>query len=153
TNLALRLFGKFTLHDPLSRSILRDARDGHADALSTSRGIVPAGSSQDSYTCFINGINPDPGAHALAAAGKPLPAGELPPIETDNFGQLNLEIAKRATGVYGLDYVHRDDRDAYHVYDGVAVDTVGAYLRPDFHEPMLEVSSFPLGYDRATGKL
>ena len=37
------------------------------------------------------------------------------------------------------------------IYDGVALDTVGAYLRPDFNAKMLAVASHPLAYDPDSG--
>lgn len=158
TNLALRLFGKFAVHEPISRSIFRDASGGYTGSLSSGRVIVPAAGVKDTYTCFINGINADPGVRVIAelarakAARKGKPTGP-PPIATDNFGHLNLEIARRATGVYGREYVHVHDKHGPMVYDGVAVDTVGAYLRTDFNPDMLAVASPPLSYDRQTGRI
>lgn len=154
---ALRLLGKFALHEPLTNSLLETAGGRHDGALSDSHSIVPAGRSKQFYTCYINGLNPDPGV-AVAAGYARERAGEAkssrqPVIAPDNFGHLNLEIARRATGVYGEGYTDRAADGASRIFDGVALDTVGAYLRPDFHEEMLAVASHPLAYDPDTGRI
>lgn len=147
----LRLFGKFAMYEPFVASILRGADGRYEGALSDSHAVVPVGSSTEFYTCYINGFNPDPGLRADRADSADGAAGE-PPVMSENFGQLNLEIAKRATGVYGERYVYQDRELGAMRYDGVALDTVGAYLRPDFHENMLRVASYPLAYDPDTGR-
>lgn len=170
SRLLLRLFGQFAIHAPLGASLLRDADGRYRGVLSSAQALTPAqGDSNDdsAYTCYLNGLNPDPGidlSDPIDPIGRVDPAGGKgpgpakqsagePPYATANFGQLNLEIARRATGVYGPTYVHTDERGTPVVYDGVAVDTVGAYLRPDFNPDRLRLASLPLGYDRASGRV
>lgn len=153
---ALRLFGQFPVHDLFDKSILRGPDDRYEGAISDSHALMRVGA--DLYTCYINGLNPDPGVlvstNAARASLKPDSQADAPPppVEFDNFGQLNIEIAKRALGVYGEAHLFKGRSDLQIAYDGVALDTVGAYVRPDFHPPMLEVASYPLAYDPDTGK-
>ena len=153
----LRLLGKFAVREPLGRSILRGPDGRQHGALSDSMGLLPVPGTKGIYTCYINGFNPDPGVLVRAAARKVRTRDRgrqqrTPPVETANFGHLNLEIARRATGVYGAAHVRRTHAGPV-IFDGVALDTVGAYLRPDFNPDMLAVASHPLAYDPDSGRL
>ena len=145
----LRLLGRFDVHGPLSASLLRASDGRHEGALSDSHSIMRSGQS-GLYTCYINGLNPDPGV--LVKDPGPSRIRDDGRAVTANFGHLNLEIARRATGGAGDAHVYRNRSGAV-VFDGIALDTVGAYLRPDFHEQMIEVASHPLSYDPDSGRV
>ncbi|MCG8421120.1 MAG: hypothetical protein MJE77_24635 [Proteobacteria bacterium] len=147
SNLPLRLFGSFAIYKPLSASYLRGPG---GQFLGSAQALMSIDRSATPYTCYINGLNPDPGVTANVPHSDPEP--NAPPFETENFGQLNLEIARRAVGVYGGNYLHAEPTRGVVRFDGVAVDTVGAYLRSDFNPAMLEIASLPLAYQRASGR-
>ncbi|MEM9488192.1 MAG: hypothetical protein AAGC55_03550 [Myxococcota bacterium] len=147
SHLPLRLFGVFDIHKPLANSLMLGA-DGAF--LGRAQALFEIDRSSEPYTCYFNGLNPDPG---VVVTGAPLPeAGAKPPAQTENFGHLGIEVARRSTGVYGDRYVFTDPRHGSMRYRGLAIDTVGAYLRPDFNPASLAVASLPLSYDEDTGR-
>jgi hypothetical protein len=150
TNFPNYLFGKFDIYEPFSTSLLQDETADHVDAMSFASATVELDWDPDYVRCFLNGLNPDPGLE-VSPSNQPSPAPA--PTQTNNFGHLNLEIAKRATSLYGDAYLYNDPVDGLHLHNGAAVDTVGAYLRQDFNPDRLRVAALPLGYDNASGRV
>lgn len=144
------LFGKFGMYEPFSNSLLLDESGGHLDAVSFASAMLELGWDPNYVRCFFHGFNPDPGLEVSPSI--PEPDGDAP-TETQNFGHLNLEIAKRANGLYGDAYLYTNPVEGLNLYNGAAVDTVGAYLRQDFNPDMLRVASLPLGYDKSSGRV
>ncbi len=141
------LFGKFGMYGPISSSLLQDEAGGHVRAMSYASATEEAFWDRGYKRCYFDGINPDPGLEVIPSNQPELgPA----PTQTDNFGQLNLEIAKRANGLYGSDYLDTHPQEGVNLFKGAAVDTTGVYLRPDFNPQRLRVASLQLGYDPIT---
>jgi len=150
TNFPNYLFGQFSIHRPFQDSLLQDESGGHLDAMSDASAIEELGWNPGYVRCSFNGFNPDPGLEVLPFNEPSLgPA----PTQTNNFGHLNLEIAKRANGLYGASYLYEDPSEGLNLYNGAAVDTVGSYLRQDFNPDMLRVAALPLGYDNASDRV
>jgi hypothetical protein len=150
TNFPNYLFGQFSIYEPFSSSLLQDGSGGHANAMSFASAMSELGWDPDYVRCLFNGFNPDPGLEVS-------PSNELSlgpaPTQTNNFGHLSLEIAKRANGLYGASYLYEEPENGLNLYNGAAVDTVGAYLRQDFNPDMLRVASLPLSYDTSSGRV
>jgi hypothetical protein len=144
------LFDKFSIYEPFSNSLLQDESGGHLNAMSFASAMAKLSWEPDYVRCFFNGFNPDPGLE-VSPSNQPSPGPA--PTQTDSFGHLNLEIAKRAVGLYGASYLHEDPYKGLHLYNGAAVDTVGAYLRQDFNPDRLRVASLPLGHDTSSGRV
>jgi hypothetical protein len=149
SNKPKHLFDRFR-HDPISDCLLQDPSGQHTDAMSYASAMYSTSWEQDYVTCIFDGINPDPGLEVIPSNQvDPGPA----PEETKTFGHLNLEIIKRAIGLYGDEYRHNHPTEGLRSYNGAAVDTVGAYLRQDFNPDMLRVASLPLSYDKTSGQV
>jgi len=150
TNFPNYLFGQFSIHEPLLNSLLQNESGGHVGAMSFASAMAELGWDPPYSRCFLGGLNPDPGLEISPSnESSPGPA----PTQTNNFGHLNLEIAKRANGLYGDAYLYTDPVEGLNLHNGAAVDTVGAYLRQDFNPDMLRVAVLPLGYDSASGRV
>lgn len=144
------LFGQFDIYRPFSNSLLQDESGRHINAMSYASAMSELSQGSNFKRCFFDGFNPDPG---LDAPLNNQPSPDPAPMQTQNFGHLNLEIAKRAIGLYGTSYLYEHPFDGLNLYNGVAVDTVGAYLRQDFNPDMLRIASLPLSYDPASGRV
>jgi len=143
------LFGKFSMYEPFSNSLLQNETGEHVNAMSFASAMFESGWGSN-YRCFFNGFNPDPGLEVTPS--NHLSSGRAP-TQTLNFGHLNLEIAKRANGLYGASYLYEDPGEGLSLYNGAAIDTIGSYLRQDFNPDMLRVATLPLGYDNASGRV
>ncbi len=144
------LIGTFHLPAPFAASLLQDADGRWLNAVSFASMLTEVPWEPGFRRCIFDGINPDPGIDAaLSNEPRTTPA----PTMVRNFGELNLEIVKRANGLYGAAYLDTHPEEGTTLYHGVAVDTVGVYLRPDFNPRALRVASLPLSYDRATGRV
>jgi hypothetical protein len=144
------LIGQFRLPAPFVASLLQDADGRWLNAMSFASMIAEVPWDPGVRRCIFDGINPDPGVNvALSNEPRSAPA----PTIVSNFGELNLEVVKRAHGLYGPSYLDTHPEEGINLYHGVAVDTVGVYLRPDFNPRALRVASLPLSYDRATGRV
>ncbi|MBX0330978.1 hypothetical protein K2Z83_25315 [Oscillochloris sp. ZM17-4] len=144
------LFGKFVMRDPIARSLLQDETGGHVKAMSYASAMSEAFWDPGYKRCYFDGIDPDPGLEVTPSRE---PAPGPAPTQTDTFGELNLEIAKRANGLYGSDYLDTHPEEGLSLFSGAAIDNVGVYLRQDFNPQMLRVASLPLGYDPATASV
>ncbi|MGQ9547142.1 MAG: hypothetical protein ACUVSW_01430 [Roseiflexus sp.] len=144
------LIGKFHLPAPFVASLLQDAEGRWLNAMSFASLITEVPWEPGVRRCIFDGINPDPGVN-VAVSNEPRSAPA--PTIVSNFGELNLEVVKRAHGLYGPAYLDTHPEEGTNLYHGVAVDTVGVYLRPDFNPRALRVASLPLSYDRATGRV
>lgn len=143
------LMDKFRLPAPFEASLLQDANGRWRDSISYASMITEVSWEPGVRRCIFDGINPDPGIDVM-------PSNEprtVAPTIVRNFGELNLEVVKRANGLYGPDYLDTHPEEGINLYHGVAVDTVGVYLRPDFNPRALRTASLPLSYDRATGRV
>ena len=144
------LIGQFRLPAPFVASLLQDADGRWLNAMSFASMIAEVPWDPGVRRCIFDGINPDPGVNvALSNEPRSAPA----PTIVSNFGELNLEVVKRAHGLYGPGYLDTHPDEGTTLYHGVAVDTVGVYLRPDFNPRVLRVASLPLSYDRVTGRV
>lgn len=144
------LIGKFHLPAPFRASLLQDAEGRWLNSISFASMITEVPWEPEVRRCMFDGINPDPGIDtAFSNEPRTTPA----PTMMANFGQLNLEVVKRANGLYGPAYLDVHPDEGVNRYHGAAVDTVGVYLRPDFNPRALRVASLPLSYDRATGRV
>lgn len=143
------LFGRFELPGPLANSLLRDANGGYGEALSVASASLELEWEPGFRRCTFDGINPDPG---VGYEPPRAPVGTAP-TAVANFGQLNLEVARRANGLYGPEYIDDHPVEGISIYNGAAVDTVGVYLRPDFNPDSLGTATFPPGYDPTSGAL
>lgn len=143
------LIGKFRLPAPFEASLLQDADGRWRDSISFASMITEVPWEPGVRRCIFDGINPDPGIDA-APSNEPR---TVAPTVVRNFGELNLEVVKRANGLYGPAYLDMHPEEGTNLYHGVAVDTVGVYLRPDFNPRALRTASLPLSYDRATGRV
>ena len=144
------LIGQFRLPAPFVASLLQDADGRWLNAMSFASMITEVPWEPGVRRCIFDGINPDPGVNvALSNEPRPAPA----PTIVSNFGELNLEVVKRAHGLYGPGYLDTHPDEGTTLYHGVAVDTVGVYVRPDFNPRALRVASLPLSYDRVTGRV
>jgi len=150
TNFPNYLFSQFGIHEPFSSSLLQDESGGHVNAMSFASAMYELGWDPDYVRCFFDGFNPDPG---LGVSPTNQLSSGLAPTQTQNFGHLNLEIAKRANGLYGASYLYEGSSEGLNLYNGAAVDTVGYYLRQDFNPDMLRVASLPLAYDTPSGRV
>lgn len=144
------LIGQFRLPAPFAASLLQDAEGRWLNAMSFASMITEVPWEPGVRRCIFDGINPDPGLN-VAFSNEPRSAPA--PTIVSNFGELNLEVVKRAHGLYGPAYLDTHPEEGINLYHGVAVDTVGVYLRPDFNPRALRVASLPLSYDRATGRV
>ncbi|ABU56629.1 conserved hypothetical protein [Roseiflexus castenholzii DSM 13941] len=144
------LIGTFRLPAPFEASLLQDADGRWLNSISFASLITEVPWEPGFRRCIFDGLNPDPGIDvALSNEPRTTPA----PTIVRNFGELNLEIVKRANGLYGPAYLDTHPDEGINLYHGVAVDTVGVYLRPDFNPRALRTASLPLSYDRATGRV
>lgn len=144
------LIGTFHLPAPFAASLLQDADGRWLNSVSFASMITEVPWEPGFRRCIFDGINPDPGIDAaLSNEPRTTPA----PTIVRNFGELNLEIVKRANGLYGPAYLDIHPEEGTNLYHGAAVDTVGVYLRPDFNPRALRTASLPLSYDRATGRV
>ncbi|MCS6840427.1 MAG: hypothetical protein NZ699_11750 [Roseiflexus sp.] len=144
------LIGKFRLPAPFEASLLQDADGRWLNSISFASMIIEVPWEPGVRRCLFDGINPDPGIDAVLSNE---PRTTSAPTIVRNFGELNLEVVKRANGLYGPAYLDTHPEEGTNLYHGVAVDTVGVYLRPDFNPRALRVASLPLSYDRATGRV
>jgi hypothetical protein len=149
TNRPNYLFGQFSIFQPLSISLLIDKTGRHSEAMSSASAMYEL-DWDPHYRCALFGLNPDPG---LEVSPSILGAEEDAPIDTENFGHLNLEIAKRANGLYGNSYIYKHPTEGMSLYNGVAIDNMGFYLRQDFNPRMLRIASMPLSYDKNSGRV
>lgn len=136
------LFDQFSMYEPFSNSMLQDESGGHLNAMTFASAMGKLDWEPDYKRCYFDGFNPDPGLEVSPSIPEP---GDDAPTETENFGHLNLEIAKRILGLYS--------EHPMESLNGAAVDTVGFYLRQDFNARMLQVASSPLGYDRSSRRV
>ena len=144
------LFNNFVIYEPLKGSLLQDEAGDHASAMSYASALFSAGWDPDYKRCYFNGISPDPG---LAVSLSDQYSANPAPTQTLSFGHLNLEVAKRANGLYGDAYLHEDPVEGTYLYHGAAVDTVGLYLRQDFNPDRLRTATLPLSYDDDSGRV
>jgi hypothetical protein len=144
------LIGKFRLPAPFEASLLRDADGRWLNAMSFASMMAEVPWEPGLRRCIFDGINPDPGIDASLSNE---PRTMHAPTMVRNFGELNLEVVKRANGLYGPAYLDTHPDEGMTLYHGVAVDTVGVYLRPDFNLRALRTASLPLSYDRASGRV
>lgn len=144
------LIGKFRLPEPFAASLLQDAEGSWLNSMSFASLISEVPWEPGLGRCIFDGLNPDPGIDAEFSYE---PGASPAPRDLPNFGLLNLEVVKRAHGLYGPDYLDEHPEEGTTLYHGAAVDTVGIYLRPDFNPRALRVASLPLSYDRATGRV
>lgn len=150
TNFPNYLFGQFSIYEPFLNSLLQNGSGGHVNAMSYASAMGELDWDPNYVRCFLDGFNPDPG---LEVSPSNEPSLGPAPRQTNNFGHLNLEIAKRANGLYGDAYLYTDPVEGLHLHNGAAVDTIGAYLRQDFNPDMLRVAALPLSYDNTSSEV
>ena len=144
------LIGKFQLPQPIAASLLQDSEGRWLNAMSYASLISEVPWEPGFGRCIFDGINPDPGIEVEISYE---PGSSIAPRDLPNFGLLNLEVVKRAHGLYGSGYLDEHPDEGITLYHGAAVDTVGIYLRPDFNPRALRTASLPLSYDRTTGQV
>lgn len=147
----LRAITQMALSPALYRSIMRDAPDLVPGQVLSGGGLSEMSSlyRHGGHTCWFNGLSPEVGVDYVPS----VPVnGEAPVYAPETFGELNLEIVKRALGLRGEDYVGRDTYNEPLVFGGVAVDVVGAYLRPDVTPETLARAKYPLAYQVTDGR-